>query len=509
MFTRLWPALAACCLLGCGESDSSGGSSSGGGGTQSSGGSGGSGATGGGSGGSGGGTPIPSCAGAGGASGGKVFHVAISGTPGGDGSAGDPWDLPTALLGPAAVAPGDTVLVHGGVYSGGFVSKLAGQSGAPITLRSAPGEWAVLDGQSSTEPTLQVYKQWVVIRDLEITNSKTDRQSSRPSGIYVEAQHAKLVNLIVHDVGTGIICNSAGAQNPEYALELEVAGNILFNNGWDDVDRSHGHHLYLQNRDGTKHIRDNVLFNAFGFGVHAYSDSDSYFAQGYELAGNVWFGNGAASAIPESAGAAESKYYDGCLVGHNGTHPVSRLELRENYGWAQGLGERSLRLGWDAPNEDVELEDNYIVGQTIFQPSWQSVTMTGNTFIGQVSGVTTASHPNNTYLTSAPSGAKVVVRPNPHQPGRAHVIVYNWDQADSVELDVTSVVPIGASYELRSVQDVFGAPPLSGTFDGKPLSLPMVAPKVAQPIGLPGAITAAEQPGKRFDVLLLTSACPP
>jgi len=485
----------AIALLGCGEGSEDGAGSGGG----NAGGAGGTGA------GGSGGTPVPTCTND--APSGKQFHAATDGSPSGDGSPEKPWDLPTALLGPAGLQPGDTVLVHGGVYAGGFVSKLAGQDGAPITLRSAPGEWAVLDGQSSSEPTLQVYKQWVVIRDLEITNGKSDRTTARPSGVYVEAQHAKLVNLVVHDVGTGIICNSAGDANPEYALELEVTGNILFNNGWDEADRAHGHHLYLQNRDGTKLVRDNVVFNAFGFGVHAYSDTDKYWAQGYQLTGNVWFGNGAASTLPESAGAPASKYYDGCMVGHNGTHPVARLELSENLGWASGVGERSLRLGWDAPNEDVKLTNNYVVGQTIFQPSWKSVEMTGNTFVGDVSGVTTTSHPNNTYLATAPTGVKVFVRPNPFQKGRAHLVVYNWDDADSASVDVSAVVPVGAKFELRRVEDLFGAPALSGTYDGGAISVPLATPKVTQPIGAPGAITPAEEAGKRFAVFLLTSAC--
>src|SRR6185437_8871425 len=34
-----------------------------------------------------------------------------------------------------------------------------------------------------------------------------------------------------------------------------------------------------------------------------------------------------------------------------------------------------------------------------------------------------------------PSGVRVFVRPNRYEPGRAHVVVYNWDRADTVEID--------------------------------------------------------------------------
>src|SRR6185503_14213734 len=82
------------------------------------------------------------------------FHVAVNGTPAGDGSAASPWDLPTALLHPPSVQPGDTIWLHGGVYKGAFVAKLDGADAMPITVRSYPGEWATLDGNGFTDPGL-------------------------------------------------------------------------------------------------------------------------------------------------------------------------------------------------------------------------------------------------------------------------------------------------------------------------------------------------------------------
>jgi hypothetical protein len=376
--------------------------------------------------------PPPTCEGDAGAGVPPGFHVSPIGRPDGDGSSAKPWDLPTALKPPAAVKPGDTVWLHGGVYAGGFVSKLQGSDAAPVVVRSYPGEWATLDGRPATDATLQIYKGNVVFRDLEVTNTEPNRTpaSGRPSGIYVEGKNVKLVNLAVHDTGTGVICNSATATLPELAPELEVYGTLLYNNGWNGTgtDRAHGHHLYLQNRDGTKHVVDNVIFHAFAFGVHAYSDDDTHWTQGYEIVGNVWWDNGAASD-------GESKLYDGCMVGHNGTHPVARVLLQQNYGWAKALDGRDVRLGWSADNQDAKLTDNYLVGTTVFQKTWTSIDMGGNTFIGAVSGVDTTLYPTNTYLSSPPKGTKVVLRPNRYQAGRANVIVYNWDGLDSVDVD--------------------------------------------------------------------------
>ena len=244
------------------------------------------------------------------------FHVAVDGSPGGDGSLGAPWDLATALDHPAAVAPGDTLYLHGGVYQGTFVAKLEGARGARITVRSYPGEWAVIDGASPDEVVLQVYRPWATFRDFELMNSDPTRFGpKRPSGIYVEAGELQFINLVIHDVGTGLIGNSATADAPEPSPGLELYGTVMFNNGWEDDSRGHGHHVYLQNRDGTKRVRDNILLHAFGFGLHAYSETDTYWIRGFWVEGNAWFQNGAGSA-------GDSKLYDGCLIGHNGTNPV-------------------------------------------------------------------------------------------------------------------------------------------------------------------------------------------
>lgn len=425
------------------------------------------------------------------------YFAAPDGTPEGDGSVSDPWDLRTAIYDPPEVGPGDTVWLRGGTYPGSWVVKLDGTAAAPITMRSYPGEWAVLDSQGSSEVVLQIYRTYTVVRDLEITNSDPNRiGGSRATGIYVEGEGHQLVNLVVHDVGTGITSNSGTPTEPELAPGLELYGCIFYNNGWQDSDRAHGHHVYVQNYEGTKYVRDNLLFNAFGFGCHIYSDTDSRYVEGFEVTGNVWFQNGAAAP-------GISKLYDGCLIGHNGTHPVKRIELRENYGWAAGPDERDLRLGWSAPNEDVALYDNYIVGQTVFQPSWTSITMSGNTFYGAMEGVDPGAYPDNEYLATAPTANHVVVRPNAHQPGRAHVIVYNWEGLDTVNVDLSGVLQPGTVFELRHAANLAAAPVVTGTYDGTAITVPMTNLPVAQPIGEPQAIDPSETPGRDFAVFVL------
>src|SRR5450759_4222902 len=78
---------------------------------------------------------------------GRQFFVSPDGKSSGDGSMERPWDLATALAGPGAVQPGDTIWLRGGTYRGGFRSSLSGRKGAPIIVRQYPGERAVIDGK--------------------------------------------------------------------------------------------------------------------------------------------------------------------------------------------------------------------------------------------------------------------------------------------------------------------------------------------------------------------------
>ena len=421
------------------------------------------------------------------------FHVAVDGTPDGDGSRARPWDLATALAHPAAVQPGDTIWLHGGVYAGDFTATLTGTEAAPITVRSYPGDWATIDGGTSDATTFSLQGEWAIYRDFEVTNSRADRWGGRPEGMYVLGPHLKVINLILHDLGNCGYWSSA--------VDLELYGCLIYNNGYDDADRAHGHGVYTQNLDGTKHIEDNVIFNGYSFGIHAYTEGGAI--QGFEIVGNVWFMSGAAAAGTDTL-------KDNCLVG--GLQPAARIVLRENLGWAPSPGERSVRLGYDfAPNEDVALFDNYFAGQTNFAQPWNSITMTGNTFYGDLPGVDVAGYPDNTYVTARPAENRVFVRPNRYETGRAHVVVYNWTLADTVDVDLGGVLAVGADYEVRNAQNWFAGPIAAGTFDGNPLRLPLTGLSPAQPYGSPTAIDAGEMTGTEFNVFVVRrnpAACP-
>jgi hypothetical protein len=89
--------------------------------------------------------------------------------------------------------------------------------------------------------------------------------------------------------------------------------------------------------------------------------------------------------------------------------------------------------------------------------------------------------------------------------------VYNWTFADTQEVDLSGVLAPGDPFEIRNAQNWFAGPVVSGTFDGTPLSLPLVGLEPAQPVGSSGAIAESEMTGRAFNVFVVRhdpAACP-
>src|SRR5258706_3644674 len=105
---------------------------------------------------------------------------------------------------------------------------MTGTAAAPIIVRAYPGERAIIDGQNtpSGQEILTVDGSYTNYWGLEITNGLTQRTDTRHSGVYLRnAQHVKLINLIIHDTGMGVF----GEPDARFC---EVYGSIIYNGGW-------------------------------------------------------------------------------------------------------------------------------------------------------------------------------------------------------------------------------------------------------------------------------------
>jgi hypothetical protein len=72
-----------------------------------------------------------------------------------------------------------------------------------------------------------------------------------------------------------------------------------------------------------------------------------------------------------------------------------------------------------------------------------------------------------------PQGVRVILRPNRYDPGRAHLVVLDWQKKSEVEADLSGFLKVGESYRLMDPRDVFGKPVQAGTADGSSIRVRM------------------------------------
>ena len=425
------------------------------------------------------------------------FFVAVDGKSDGDGTQAKPVDLATALSSKTPARPGDTLWLRGGTYRGIFTSTLAGSETRPITLRQYSHERATIDGSLTIQGGRAVY--W----GFEVMNSDPDRISKeRPHGVNVFGPYTKCINLIVHDTGVAFGCWSP-------AWGAEIYGCLIYHNGYQGAgkDRGHGHAIYTQNETITKRLMDNIMFDQFGYGIHAYTQGGEI--KNYQIEGNISFNNGSATR--------ENHRYDNILVG--GFKPAEGIVVISNYTYTTwGRVGKNVQFNYSAKhNKDLTCRDNYFVGgaPVLIANEWEKVVLTGNTLVGLQTlvslglptNVTTAAYQwdHNTYAgcsNATPfkfqgqlfdlagwksttgldqnsqfqkklNGTQIFIRPNQYEPGRASIAVYNWDRAEAVAVDLKALGPRGAKCNVVNVLDYFGKPVATGTYAGPPLRLPL------------------------------------
>jgi hypothetical protein len=404
------------------------------------------------------------------------FYVSSNGSSTADGSKDHPWDMATALSGAGGkVQPGDTIWVRGGTYDAPFRSSLNGASGKPVVVRAYPGERPIVDGGQTTADNFTVAGQYVVIWGLEFTNSDPSRTTSeinhnyRANMVVNNGSHNKYIDLVVHDGGTGFYSYSQWS-------DVEVYGGVWYNIGWQAPDRGHGHALYLKSDAGLLLVKDNVVFNQYGYGLHIYTNDGDGLLNNIRAEGNVSFDNGALSPTGTSAN-----------IGNLGVPLANNLAIVGNMTYmAPSLSGDNLLLG---SGNGLTATDNFVVGGNgLANGSWSgSVVNRGNT--SQAAG-------------AASTSPTVFVRPNAYERGRANIVIYNWSGQGSVSVNLGNVLRAGDHYTIHNVQDLQGSPVASGTFDGGSVSIPMTGVTPPKPVGV--SASPAPRTGPYFDTFIVT-----
>ena len=445
------------------------------------------------------------------------------GSPTGDGSFARPWDLATALNGPPEVTPGSTIWLRGGTYTDGpyfehgYLSNLTGTADAPIVVRQFPGERATVTKFLFVRGGHTWYWGFEVVHPAPHVGNVY--------GVDVGAPGIKLINLVVHDA------SASGIYLRPEATAAEVYGTIAYNNGRTD-NRDHG--IYCKS-GGSVLVGDNIVFDNWSYGIHCFADDGPYL-QNIRLEGNVSFNNSAWGGTPGA---------DLLIGGH---FPATGAVIRDNYTYRTDFTNTMIaEVGHGGyANQDLVFSDNYLVGGWSFVGLWAAATVTGNTlynftrggmvwsngdlaghtwsgnvFLGDSTAqawrhdsssviafdawrtVTALANPG-TYADSLPAGVKVVVRPNQYEPGRAHIIVYNWENRSSVGVDVSGSLRVGDQYLVRHAQDFFGPPVAAGTYTGDLLELPMMSVSAPTPLGTGMGPAPVTGPTFNLFVLIMT-----
>jgi uncharacterized repeat protein (TIGR02543 family) len=519
-------------------------------------------------------------------------------------SPASPWDLHTGLRKNNLTA-GSTVWLKGGTYKGTFISELRGTPEAPITVRSAPGEWAVLDSNvdarlaenmtadqmymilesdeqaeqfgansyilianPNVPPTAYGYFMWEWIevsgrdpnnprrinfnerglasettillggrsihnsgqqvymaplgqpvlkigiaqsdstatggyttyRNFEIRDSMTNtalRNQLPKIGMNVYSRNTKLVNLVMRNT------NVMGLWRQ--ALDTEAYGNLIYNQGWMNLTLSPGqvqyrtgHLIYMQHDAGYKVIKNNIAFNSFGEAFQVYGTGIK--PDNVSFIGNFVFNTG---------------YLGRGIGGDNETtrtllfnNPGENVKINENV-FIQPIDVTvgSVAMLYTKP---VQMNDNFVSGHgdTLYLSNGADQ-FYRNTVYGKgtlVYGTPSSNAQNNSYygpghLSGTPP-TQVLVRRNEYEDSNdkkvAHIAILNWAKANTVNIDaskLSGLLSVGDQFELRTAQNYFGAPLVSGTYGGGAISVPMNS---AAALAVEAPLNSAGQPVTTF-----------
>lgn len=119
-----------------------------------------------------------------------------------------------------SATPGDVICVREGDYEPHVVFATSGSEGAPIVLRSHPGETARLTGGMNIQAGWGVSVGWIVIEDLDITQNGAPLPDVGDQCIYFHSAHDVVIRRnYIHD------CNGGGLFGN--ARDLLVDGNRI------------------------------------------------------------------------------------------------------------------------------------------------------------------------------------------------------------------------------------------------------------------------------------------
>jgi hypothetical protein len=316
-----------------------------------------------------------------------TFYVSTTGTDTNSGSLASPWL--TIQKAADTLAPGDTVLVRGGIYPERITVNVSGNSStAWVTFQNYPGETPILDGTSLTVPSadngmfLIQDKGFIAIQGFEIRNYRSSTKNIVPAGIFVSgASHDITIRSNrVHHIETNYGSSTGGdafaivvyGTSPTQTItNLYILGNEVCSNktGSSETVTINGNVMNFDVSNNSVHDNNNIGIAFIGFeGVSSNPLTDRA-RSGVCRSNTVWNISSYGNPAYGNNYAADGIYCDGasnvvielnriyaCDIGseiasEHANGNASNIQLRDNLIWSNRLvgvyiGGYDNKRGW-------------------------------------------------------------------------------------------------------------------------------------------------------------------
>jgi hypothetical protein len=374
---------------------------------------------------------------------------------------------------------------------------------------------------------------------IEIWRNVTERTNTRGSGLWWRDSPQngnKAIHVVTRDCGNGVLTTNGAGTAADYG-DHELYGLISFNCGQDTSPRTHGVYVQHTSPGGKKfHMIGAIIFNTLGHGAQLYSEIANSMV-GYDVDKCIIFNAGvlgtataawdnllfgvSAQAIKQSTlknvvcfhkGSSTEKKH---LVLGTDTTPIGEdCEMSDCYfvGGDGGQGDL-LDIRWFRvdTNPSLKFDRNFVsrraaapvrlvrngqTGSLANYTSWTNNVWSGRTaaqlaWRQNVTDTNYATWKTNTGLGASdtqqdadPVVTKTFVFPlTKYNPGYGHVCFVNWGADANVNVDVSSILAVNDTYAIYNVQDIFGAPVLSGTYAGGAIAFPTTGKTPPAPVG--------------------------
>ena len=455
----------------------------------------------------------------------RTFFVAPEGT-----GSGASAEAPLSWRGAVETAqPGDLYWLLEGRYPGRLDFARSGERERPIVYRALPGRRATVVGN------VGVRGAYTWLWGIEFIDPEPLRDTKRydTHAIRVGAAGAHLINNVIHNCGGGIGGWMAGPDTVFYGNIIYGMGGDG-ERPRDLITNYPTYTQNDYDRDGYKYWVQNMFFDAtpttpaYGYNFHAYTQEGA--VSGFFLKQNLFVGGqmiiGSTKRPPHHNVVIENCFYRSMRARLGFTTPT-QAEFRANYlvdtclDYVEVPGEGEKRLPMPLPTvvSDNEIyapewagshvyfrTSAWLDGETLTRGDprippeavWDRNTYSEPVHIAShaggtdhgVEGSRRAPGPLDLAAWQAatatagkrfdaearavplPTAPRVFVFTNEYEPGRAHIIIYNWSRADDVPVDLSKALAPGARFAIYPAKAPFGPPVAGGRYEA-PVAVPM------------------------------------